>query len=119
MAATLQSDVTVNYANQVMSLVSQLRNLRAQIQDLLIVNTNNPLGTKWNALTTTLLNGDGSLGTVDGTPTSGHYVDSRVYPNLQRVVTNTNLTDALQILVDLNTFCAGTALSANAARPAQ
>lgn len=119
MSTTLQSDVAITIANQVITLVSQIKLVRSQVAEITKVNTDNPLGTLWNALKTCVLNGDGTLGAADGTPTAGHSIDSRVYPNLQREVTNTNLTDALQILVDFIAFCNGTQVNANAARPAQ
>src|ERR1700743_3866324 len=100
-----QSDITVNYANQVMVAVQQIASLRSIVSALLAFNNVNPLATLWNELNTTALNADGSLGTADGTPTSGHYIDSRVYPAVSRVIKNTDLSNALQVLTEFNTFC--------------
>lgn len=117
--AVQQSDVSVNNANQIIGLVQQMKSLRAAIADLLVVNTNNPLGTLFNAMPTTVLNADGTLGTADGTPTSGHYVDPRAAANINisRVVKNTDLTNGLQAVVNLNSFLAGQAVAANASMP--
>lgn len=117
--AQLQSDLAVAYANQVMSLVQQLRGMRQTIAELVTVNTNNPLGNLWNVLKTTALATDGTLGAADTTVVAANPVDPRVYLSINRTVSQTALNNALQILVDLNTFCNGSALSANAARPAQ
>jgi hypothetical protein len=113
------SDQAVTYANSVASICQQIRNLQGQIQNLLTVNTNDPLGTKWNALQTTALTADGQFGTADGTPNTAHNIDGRVYANLGRSASATAYGQALQVIVDFNTFVTGGALSANSARPAQ
>lgn len=119
--AQLTSDVAVANANQVMTLVQLLKQLRQQLAELVTVNANNPLGNLWNTLNTTAVLSDGELGTADaaGTPNAAHPIDPRVYPALSRLVKSSDLTNALQVLVDLQTFLAGTATTANAARPAQ
>jgi hypothetical protein len=115
----LQSDTAITYANQTMNLVQQLRILRVSVAELMTINANNPLGNLWNPLKTTGTNADGTLGTADGTPVVTNPIDSRIYPALSREASATAIEAALQILVDFNTFLNGTALSANAARPAQ
>jgi len=113
-----QSDISINYANQVIGLVQQIANLRASVSNFLTINTVNPLGTLWNDLNTTVLNGDGSLGTADQSPVSGHYVDPRVYTALNRTVKNTDLANALQVVSEFNTFCSGADTPSDGARPA-
>lgn len=117
--AQLQSDLAVAYANQVMALVQQVRAIRQTVAEMVTINANNPLGNLWNVLKTTALAADGTLGTADGAVVAADPIDPRVYPAISRAVSQTALNNALQILVDLNTFCNGTALAANAARPAQ
>lgn len=118
--ATQQSDVAVNYANQVQNLVQQLTNIRSQVANIIAVNTVTPLGNLWNKLNTTPLLNDGNLGTADtqGTPVLADYIDPRVYPTINRTVKASDLANGLQALVDLNTFFQGTAVAANGARPA-
>lgn len=117
--AQVQSDLAVSYANQVMSLIQQLRGMRQVIAELVTVNANNPLGNLWNVLRTTALAADGQLGTADGTVVAANPIDPRVYPAISRTASQTALNNALQILVDFNSFCAGSSLGANASRPAQ
>lgn len=119
--ATQQSDVAVTYANQVSNLVTQLRQIRKEVAEIVALNTAVPLGNLWNALNTAVLAADGAIGTADtpGTPVNAHYVDPRLYPAINRVMKNTDLTNALQVLVDFAAFCAGTSLATNGARPAQ
>lgn len=120
MSATLQTDTAVKYANQVCSLVQQLQGVLANVEALAAINAANPLSSNfWNLLNTTALAADGSLGTADGTPNTAHDIDPRVYAALARAVSATQLTQALQVLVDFNAFCQGTAVAANASRPAQ
>lgn len=113
-----QSDIAINYANQVMNLVQQIANVRTATATLIGINTVVPLGNFWNALNTTALNADGSLGIADQVPANGHYVDSRVYPNISRTVKNTDLSNALQVLSEFNTFCSGADTPSDGARAA-
>lgn len=113
-----QSDIAINYANQVMNLVQQIANVRTATATLIGINAVVPLGNFWNALNTTALNADGSLGTADNSPVNGHYIDSRIYTNINRTVKNTDLSNALQVLSEFNTFCSGADTSSDGARPA-
>lgn len=117
---TLQSDIAVQYANQLIGLAQQLRSIRAAVSEIVTINATNPLGNLFTVLNTAALAADGSLGTADtpGTPVSGHPIDTRLYPGLSRAVKSGDLTNALQLVVDFNSFMAGTALSSNGARPA-
>jgi hypothetical protein len=118
--ATQQSDIAIQYANQVQSLVAQLVALRQQIAGIVTVNAANPLASNfWNVLNTTALAADGSLGTADGSPNTAHKIDSRLYPALNRSISATDLANGLQILVDLQTFFTGAQPEAVAGRPAQ
>jgi hypothetical protein len=119
--ATPQSpaDVAIAQANIVMQFCQQIRTLQVAIQGVLTYNTSNPLGTSWSALNTAATAADGQLGTADGTVNTAHVIDGRVYANLNRDVSETALAQALQVLVDFNSFCNGSALSANASRPGQ
>jgi hypothetical protein len=119
MSAVLPSDVAVSQVNSIQSLVAQLNGILANVRTIVAVNASNPMGNNWNALNTTALAGDGTLGTADGTPNTAHKIDSRVYTALNRAVSATDATNGLQCLVDFNAFMNGTAVSANAARPAQ
>lgn len=117
----LQTDIAVDFANQTMALVAQIKSLRTQIAEIVKVNTDTPLGNFWTVLQTTPLLADGSLGTADAaqTPNAAHPIDTRIYVGLARAVKSGDLTNALQILVDLNTFCNGTQVNANSSRPGQ
>lgn len=124
-----QSDIAVKYVNQIIGLVQQIANLQPNVSALMAVNTVNPLGNLINELNTAALNTDGSLGTADaavnpapgastGTSVSGHYLDSRQYPALSRVVKNTDIINALQVLNEFQTFTTGLVTPADGARPA-
>src|SRR6185437_4356323 len=102
--ATLQSDIAVNYANQVIGIVQQLRNLRAACAEIQTINSATPLGNFWNVLNTTALAADGALGTADGAPNTSHAIDTRVYPALSRgQVSATQLASGLALALSLNT----------------
>lgn len=116
--AGLQVDNAVNYANQVMNIVQQLRNLRAACVEIVTINGTTPLGNLWTVLKTAALNTDGTLGTADGSVTSTNPIDTRVYTAMSRAVKSGDLTNALQCIVDFDSFMAGSSLSANGARPA-
>lgn len=117
---TLQSDIAVQYANQLIGLAQQLKNVRAAVAEIVTVNSVTPLGNLFTVLNTTALASDGTLGTADaaGSPNSGHPIDPRVYPALSRAVKSGDLTNALQLVVDFSSFMAGSAISSNGARPA-
>lgn len=113
------SDIAVSYGNMVISFAQQVASLRQLGSQIAAINAVNPLGNLWNNLHTTALGTDGSLGTADsGNPVLTDPIDTRVYPALNRVAKASDLANALQLVVDFNTFAAGTALSANGARPA-
>lgn len=118
--ATTHEDVAINEANIIMSLVGQIKGIRAAAAEMVTINAANPFGSAWNILNTTVLSSDGGLGTADtpGTPVNGHYIDPRLYPNIARLITNTDLANALQIIVDFQAFCAGTAVASTPGRPA-
>lgn len=117
----IQTDIAVDAANQVIGIVNQIRALRTQIAELVKVNTDTPLGNFWTVLQTTAILADGSLGTADAaqTPNAAHPIDTRIYVGLARAVKSGDLTNALQICVDLNAFCNGTQVNAAAGRPGQ
>lgn len=118
--ATTPADLTVSQANQVISLCTQLVQLRNQIAPLIAVNAVTPLQAKWQALKTTAMTSDGQLGTADsGAPVQTNPIDPRVYLVLNRAISSADLGAALQVLFDLNTFLLGTAVGTNLARPAQ
>lgn len=114
----LQSDIAVDYANQVMGCVQQLRNLLASITPITGLNATSPLGNLWTALQTTATLADGTLGTADAaqTPNSAHVIDTRIYTALGRDVKSGDLSNALAVLIDFQTFMAGGELVPNGAR---
>lgn len=117
--STLQSDIAVQYANQIANIVQQMRNIRVNVAEIQAINANTPLGNLWNALNTTALAGDGSLGTADATPVTTHPVDPRVYPALNRgQVSATQLASGLALVLAFDQLMAGTAVSSNGAAPA-
>lgn len=116
--ARLTSDIAIDYANQIIALATQLRNIRALIAEIVTLNVTSPFGNLWATFATTNTNADGTLATADSTPNVAHPIDPRVYTGLTRAVKSGDLTNALQLIVDFQAFMAGTALVANGARPA-
>jgi len=100
-------------------MCQQILELKKRVAALVTENGVSPIGNRWATLTTTAVATDGGLGTVDGAPNAAHVIDPRVYPNITRTVSPNDLNNALQILVDFNTFNAGTQVNANASRPGQ
>lgn len=116
--ATLQSDIGISYANQIIQIVQQLRAIRAMCAEIQVINTNTPLGNLWNALNTTALNADGTLGAADATPNNAHPIDTRVYTQLTRgQVSATQLASGLTLVLNVNGLLAGSSISSNLATP--
>jgi hypothetical protein len=116
MAQTVQTQV-IEDANTINALASQLLNLATQV---------NLLTASWNALNgatvmaamgTVAQNADGSLGTADGSPTSGHPVNPALYPALSRATSAYNYGATLTILQQVATLCAGSAVATQSSAP--
>lgn len=117
--ATLQSDLAINYANQIISLVQQMRNLRTTAAEIQAINTNTPLGNLWNVLSTTALSADGGLGAPNASPNTANPIDTRVYPTLTRGQVSANtLANGLALVISFVNLMNGQAITANGATPA-
>jgi len=103
-------------ANAVINVVQQLLNLRPVVQEIVTQNTNVPFGTEWALMSTVVLNSDGTPGTADGSPTSGHPINATTY-GVNGYFTTTQLASLLAACVSLNAFLAGSAVGANGAMP--
>lgn len=99
-------------ANTLIGLMSQFEALRSQGAEAVKQYNSEGWGTTWAAMPTAALNSDGSLGTADGSPTSGHPIDTRVtdQSTLQRAASATQLSAAVTFLNDWANFLGNAAV---------
>jgi hypothetical protein len=70
-------------------------------------------------MNTTALNADGTLGTPDVTPVSGHVIDTRYYSGVNFPVAATTLAAIVSMVNDVNTYLGGAAgVAQNSEAPA-
>jgi hypothetical protein len=101
----------LNAANSLMSIAQQLAALRATINQFVTQYNSEGYGTTWGNLATCAQNSDGSLGTADGSPTSGHPIDNRVYTTLNKAVPATALTSGVTLIQQLQNFFGNSAVT--------
>jgi len=103
----------VNGANLLFSLMKQLQNFRAQVNDFVTQYNDNNWGAIWNAWPTAALATDGSLGTADGTPNTLHPIDTRIaaLANLASPNAANDLTSAVTALQAFQSFLTNAAVS--------
>lgn len=108
MAATLNSQV-IQDANEIMSLLANLATLQAQIDALSAHYTSLNAATILAALPTCVFAADGTLGTADVAPNTGHPIDTRVAVSagLNRAVTSFVLGSGLTILQQVSALLTG------------
>lgn len=118
MPATLQSQV-VQLANNLMSAAVQAGQLKATIDQITGQWTQLSAGGVLNAMTTTVVNTDGSLGTADGSPNNAHVIDTRVNggTNLSRAISANDLATLNTGLTALSTLLAGSAVTQQGGMP--
>lgn len=116
MPATLNSQ-TIALANNAMQLIAQLAALKEQIDMLTAQWTALNGATQLNAMPTCVLNADGSLGTADATPTTGHAIDTRVVTTLVRAQSAYNVGLAENLLAAVSSLLAGNAVAAQTGFP--
>lgn len=90
MSATLQTQA-LQIANSLINLGQNFYQLENQINLLSTQFMQLTLGTVLGAMATTAVNTDGSLGTADPSPVSGHVIDTRVLTGLSRAISATDL----------------------------
>ena len=90
MSTTLQTQA-LQIANTLINISQSLYQLENNINLISTQFTQLTLGNVFNAMPTTAVNADGSLGTADATPVSGHVIDTRLVPGLNRAISATDL----------------------------
>jgi hypothetical protein len=114
--ATLQSQA-VQMANGLISVGQALAAAKVQIDQLSAQYTQLTLGTTLAALATAAVNSDGSLGTQDGSPTSGHVIDIRAITGLSRAISASDLGSLLSGLQAVSTLLSGSSVSQQGQMP--
>ena len=116
MAATSQSQA-VAIANNLIGIAQSLYGLQTSIQQATGQFTQLTLATPLGAMATTAVNTDGSLGTADATPVSGHVIDTRVITSLNRAVSATTIESLVTLLQAVNTLLSGSTVSQQGQAP--
>ncbi len=99
-------DQAVSAANALITLMKSLKANRITLNDFVTQYNSEGLSTTWAAMATAVQNTDGSLGPADGSPTSGHPIDTRVTAlgNLTTAVTAAQLVAGVTLLLNLQKF---------------
>ena len=106
MSATLQSQA-IAMANTITGLCQQLAAIEDAINLVSGQYTQLQGATVLGALATCAANADGSLGAADTTPTTGHVIDTRVFPALSRAQSAYDIGAALTGLQAVAALLAG------------
>jgi hypothetical protein len=101
----------IGTANQLISLAVQLMAIYQQMVVIDAAWTDNSMANTMNALATAVLNADGSVGAVDGTPNTAHPITNI---SLQRSMSATQITQLKTVLDNIVTYVNGGAVSATA-----
>jgi hypothetical protein len=110
MSATPQSQA-IQVANQLMSLSQQLLQIYQQMLVLDAAWTDDVVATTIAAMTTTVLNADGSLGAADGAPNVAHPISLTVYPTLSRAASSNQIAQAKTIMDGIVSYVGGQAVT--------
>lgn len=113
MPATQQTQ-SIQIANQLIGLSSQLMSIYTQMVVLDAAWTDNGTANVLNAMGTVALNTDGSLGAVDGAANTAHPLDPAKYPTLSRSLSSVQITQMKTVLDNIVTYVNGSAVSATA-----
>jgi hypothetical protein len=105
-----KQDNAVTFANWLLSLAQTAQNLRANLADAVKRYNSENYNTVWNAMATAVQNADGSLGTADGTPNVAHPLDTRVFANLSKAVSATQLVAMITFANDFASFLGNVAV---------
>ena len=116
MAATSQSQA-VSIANNLIGIAQSLYGLQTSIQQATGQFTELTLATPLGAMATTAVNADGSLGTADATPVSGHVIDTRVITGLNRAIPATTISSLVTLLQAVNTLLSGSTVTQQGQAP--
>lgn len=118
MSATLNSQ-TIQLANHGMalmqSLAGRLQDAQAFVTQFVALNATAQL----DAMPTCATNTDGTLGTADATPTSGHVIDTRVVTDLNRAIAAYDLGVIENRIADVISLTQGNAVAAQNTWPAE
>lgn len=118
MSATLNSQ-TIQLANHGMalmqSLAGRLQDAQAFVTQFVALNATAQL----EAMPTCATNTDGTLGTADATPTSGHVIDTRVVTDLNRAIAAYDLGVIENRIADVISLTQGNAVAAQNTWPAE
>lgn len=108
MAATPQSQA-INGANDLLSVMQQLQQVRATVDNFVRQYVAANYSAEWNAFPTAIAATDGSLGTADGSPNTVHPIDTRVatMANLLIPLSAANLVNGVAIFQALQNFFTG------------
>lgn len=110
MADTKQTRA-LNAANSLMAIAQQLSALRATVNQFVTQYNSEGYSTVWSNLGTCAQNSDGSLGTADGSPTSGHPINVGTYTSLNKAVSATQLTGGVTMIEQLQNFFTNAAVT--------
>lgn len=110
MADTKQSRA-VAAANALIGINQQLVALMASIDNFVKAYNSEGYSTVWSNLPTCAQNADGSLGTADSTPTSGHPINTATIPALLKAVPATQLVSGVTMIEQLQNFFGNVAVT--------
>lgn len=109
MAVNTPQSKAIQSANLIILYMGQFQTLRQQINDIVAQYNSESYGTIWNALPTSVLNPDGTLGTNDGSPNAAHPINN---PSLTKVVTANQLLAGITFFNDYIKFLTNANLGA-------
>lgn len=113
MSGTLNSQA-IKIANDIVSLSQQIISVYQQIVALDAAWTDTGAAVVLAAMTTSVLNPDGSIGAPDGTPNSAHPINTLLYPQMTQAVSSTQLAQAKTILDGIRAYIEGQAVGTQA-----
>ncbi|HLW67827.1 MAG TPA: hypothetical protein VKS79_21090 [Gemmataceae bacterium] len=108
--ATQQASA-ITEANNLIALMKQIQALRPAWNDFITRYNSEGWAAIWQALPTAALNGDGSLGTADGSPNAFHPIDTRIVTTLNKSVSKAQLTNGVVLLQQLQNFMTDAAVT--------
>lgn len=109
-----QNSQSIQVANNVMNLASQMMSLYQQIVVLDASWTDVGAAAVFAAMGTTTLNADGTPGANDGTANAAHPINLGTYPTLKLAVSSNQLAQAKTILDGLVAYVGGSAVTTQA-----
>ena len=112
MAATPETQA-INMANDLLAVMQAHITARDMGDDWLKKYTAQNTSAVWNAMATTAVNADGSLGTADGTVNNAHVIDTRLanQAGLQMPLSANNLVNMAALLQAEDAFYTNAAVA--------